>query len=30
MNELFVPILSVMKAKDLKEAIDIVNPQVMV
>lgn len=25
MNELFVPILSVMKAKDLKEAIDIVN-----
>ncbi|EAI9813935.1 aldehyde dehydrogenase family protein [Campylobacter coli] len=25
MNELFVPILSVMKAKDLKEAIEIVN-----
>lgn len=25
MNELFVPILSVMKAKNLKEAIDIVN-----
>lgn len=25
MNELFAPILSVMKAKDLKEAIDIVN-----